>query len=88
MTQGDTAQRRGSGTALAVLSGARGFVRPLARPSSQADFLSQLLAERQRLSPQRARRRAPLDVALDAYAEGNVRSVLRLPAGSYRSRLV
>lgn len=88
MAQSDTSSARPSGTALAVLPGVRGPRPSFARLSTAADFLSQLLAERQHLPAQRARRRAPLGVVLEAYSEGRERGIPRLPAGSYRSRVV
>ncbi|MDB5561323.1 hypothetical protein [Ramlibacter sp.] len=59
----------------------------LTRTSPKAAFLSQLLAERQNLPPQRARRRATVDVAVDAYATGARASTLRMPSG-YRKTIV
>lgn len=52
-----------------------------------ADFLSQLIAERQHLPPQRARRRAPIAQAVDAYRIGGKATVKRMPAG-YRTTIV
>lgn len=52
-----------------------------------ADFLSQLIAERQHLAPQRAKRRAPIAQAVDAYRIGGNATVLRMPAG-YRTTIV
>lgn len=59
----------------------------LARAMPRAAFLSQLIAERQHLAPQRQRRRAPLGVAMDSYRTGASIAVRRLPAG-YRTTLV
>jgi hypothetical protein len=88
MAQDDTAATGSRGTAL-VVSGRASSLKPsLARSSSNADFLSQMIAERQHLAPQRARRQAALGSALSAYAEGGVRGVPRLPAGFFRSRSV
>jgi hypothetical protein len=65
-------------------------VRPHARLSSArvtpaASFLSQLIAERHHLAPQRARRRASPSVATKAYASVTHISDLRLPAGYSRN---
>jgi len=51
-----------------------------------ADFVSQLIAERQHLPTQRDLRRVPIAEAVDAYTAGAERAVLRLPAG-YRKSL-
>lgn len=56
-------------------------------PASAAPFLSQLIAERDHLPPQRERRRAPLATALLSYRETAVRTPPRLPPG-YRKSLV
>lgn len=58
---------------------------PSAAPS--ADFISQLIAENQHLPPQRQRRRAPVGVAVDAYAAASRSAVRRLPAG-YRKTMI
>ena len=57
----------------------------LVHTPAHADFLSQLIAERQHLAPQRERRRAPVGQAVDAYANGSKIAVRRMPAG-YRWR--
>ena len=57
------------------------------RVAPEAAFLSQLIAERHHLAPQRSERRAPLSQAVDAYATGSSISVVRLPAG-YRRTVV
>lgn len=54
---------------------------------AHADFVSQLLADRQHLTPQRERRRAQVGQAVDAYANGSKISVRRMPAG-YRRTIV
>ena len=84
MAQDDTSVARPVGTALVIRPGTTGPRPSLARSSANADFLSQMIAERQHLAVQRARRRAPLDRALDAYAEADRRDVPRLPAGFFR----
>jgi hypothetical protein len=59
----------------------------LERPATTAAFVSQLLAERNRLAPQRARRRGSVESALGAYAESARMGVVRLPQG-YRKTVV
>jgi hypothetical protein len=59
----------------------------LARTSPKAAFISQLIAERQNLPVQRARRRATVNDAVDAYATGARASTLRMPTG-YRKTIV
>lgn len=56
------------------------------RNSPTADFLSQLIAERHHLAPQRARRRVPIPDALDTYDAAGRLSVRRMPPG-YRMNL-
>lgn len=53
----------------------------------RAAFISQLIAERQHLPPQRQRRRSTLGVALDAYDATERNAVVRLPPG-YRTTIV
>jgi hypothetical protein len=82
------------GTALVAIAahgdrtGRAAPAQPAIRTASSAAFVSQLLAARERLAPQRSRRLAPTEIALGAYAEGETRGVRRLPAGSYRTRIV
>lgn len=59
----------------------------VATPSPSVDFLSQLIAERHHLPPQRERRRAPVGEAVNAYANGGRIAVRRVPAG-YRTTIV
>jgi hypothetical protein len=59
----------------------------LLRLAPRASFLSQLIAERQHLAPQRQRRQLPPLQAVDAYAAGAGIAVPRLPAG-YRTTVV
>jgi hypothetical protein len=59
----------------------------IAVPSASVDFLSQLIAERQHLPPQRERRRAPVGEAVTAYDRGARIAVRRMPAG-YRTTIV
>jgi hypothetical protein len=51
------------------------------RGAPKAAFLSQLIAERHHLATQRARRQAPVDVALRTYDAAGRIAVRRLPAG-------
>ncbi len=60
------------------------------RPSLQrqpvnAAFVSQLIAEREHLAPQRARRRASESHATAAYGAASRMTVLRMPAGYNRA---
>jgi len=59
----------------------------LVHTPAHADFLSQLIAERQDLAPQRESHRAPVGEAVDAYANGSRIAVRRVPAG-YRTTIV
>jgi hypothetical protein len=59
----------------------------LAHAAPHADFISQLIAERQHLPPQRARRRAPMGEALAAYASGARIADRRIPPG-YRKTII
>ncbi len=63
-----------------------------ARPSllsgaPTVEFISQLIAARDRLPPQRERRRASVDRAVGAYAQGAAIAVRRMPEG-YRKTVV
>ena len=67
---------------------------PLRRPAEPrteavagAEFISQLIAERDHLPPQRARRRASVLVAVTSYDAAAAQAVPRLPPG-YRRTLV
>jgi hypothetical protein len=59
----------------------------LAHAAPHADFVSQLIAERQHLPPQRARRRAAMGEALAAYDSGAHIADRRIPPG-YRKTIV
>lgn len=59
----------------------------LARTETMAAFVSQLLAERERLPPQRARRRETAEGAVGAYAKSAKVAVKRMPMG-YRTTIV
>lgn len=51
------------------------------RGTNRAAFLSQMIAERHHLAAQRARRRAPVDEALETYDAGGRISDRRVPPG-------
>lgn len=59
----------------------------LARNVTAAAFVSQLLAERAQLPPQRARRRGNAEGAIGAYSDGARVAVKRMPAG-YRMTIL
>lgn len=59
----------------------------LASIAADASFVSQLIAERDHLPPQRARRRASTEGAIGAYASGARIAVKRMPTG-YRTTIV
>nr|WP_295889599.1 hypothetical protein [uncultured Devosia sp.] len=59
----------------------------LLRNPTGAAFVSQLLAERNNLAPQRARRRGNAEGAIGAYAAGAKVAVKRMPVG-YRTSIV
>ncbi len=78
------AQRTDQAANLPALTAVR--TRPV-RGSVSSVFLSQLIAERHNLSPQREKRRAPVDQAVSAYHQGAQIAVRRLPQG-YRKTIV
>ena len=59
----------------------------LLRNPTGAAFVSQLLAERHNLAPQRTRRRGTSEGAIGAYADGAKVAVKRMPMG-YRTSIV
>lgn len=59
----------------------------LLRTETTAAFVSQLLAERGNLAPQRSRRRGSTEGAIGAYADGAKVAVKRMPLG-YRTTIV
>ncbi len=59
----------------------------LARSAPKSAFISQLIAERYRLAPQRLKRQVPLNIAVETYRTGSTIAVRRLPAG-FRTTLV
>lgn len=59
----------------------------LMRNPATAAFVSQLLAERHQLPPQRLRRRGSAEGAIGAYADGARVAIKRMPMG-YRKSVV
>lgn len=59
----------------------------LLRNATAAAFVSQLLAERAQMAPQRARRRGNAEGAIGAYSDGAKVAVKRMPLG-YRTTIV
>lgn len=59
----------------------------LLRSPMDAAFVSQLLAERSQLPPQRSRRRGSAEGAVGAYADGARVAIKRMPMG-YRTSIV
>lgn len=59
----------------------------LKRTPTMACFVSQLLAERNNLAPQRARRRNSAQGAIGAYTDGARVAIKRMPVG-YRTTIV
>lgn len=79
-----------SETQSSTLPVALGPARPrpsLLRNQTTAAFVSQLLAERANLAPQRSRRRGSTEGAIGAYADGAKVAVKRMPMG-YRKTIV
>ncbi len=77
-----------SPTQISGLPAVIGASRPrpsLLRSETTATFVSQLLAQRGDLAPQRARRRSTVEGAVDAYAEGAQIAVKRMPLGYRKS---
>jgi hypothetical protein len=73
---------RQNGTSIGVTpSAGGGSYFGMGRGVPKADFLSQLIAERHHLAPQRARRRAPVADALRTYDAGGHVADRRLPPG-------
>jgi hypothetical protein len=58
---------------------------PIVRIAPAASFISQLIAERDRLPAQRLRRQAPVSTAIAAYHDGERRDARRLPQGFFRT---
>jgi hypothetical protein len=77
----------GNGTGRALVALSRPDAAPSNRGAPEAAFVSQLIAERDHLPPQRTKRRAAVSDAVGAYDHGSKIAVVRLPAG-YRTTLV
>lgn len=73
-----------NGTSTALVALRRPEPRGFARVAPDAAFVSQLIAERDHMAPQRERRRAPVGVAVGAYNTGSRIAIRRLPPG-YRT---
>ena len=58
------------------------------RGAPKAAFISQLIAERHHMSTQRARRRAPVEDALETYDDAGRLSIRRMPPGYRLDRYV
>ena len=74
-------------TAQLVPTAAPGAKPSLLRNETAAAFVSQLLAERANLAPQRARRRGSAEGAIGAYSAGARVAIKRMPMG-YRTSIV
>jgi hypothetical protein len=85
MSDGDTNDEADFGRYLPVVV-ERPAPRPsLVRTSTEASFLSQLIAARDRAAPQRDKRRAPTGHAVDAYSASATSTVRRMPKGYNRT---
>ena len=86
MAQFGNDNRAKTGTGLPVPIEAPAVRLPV-RGAASANFVSQLLAARDRLETQRPLRRASVTTALDAYRAGSGIAVRRMPQG-YRRTIV
>ena len=87
MTDFAAQNRPDSTPGLPMVLGASAPRPSLRRDETTAAFVSQLLAARQNLPPQRQRRRSTVESALGAYSAGASISVVRMPQG-YRKTIV
>ncbi len=87
MTDFDTQNRPASAPGLPMVIEAPTPRPSLRRNQTTAAFVSQLLAARENLAPQRQRRRSTVENALGAYSAGASISVARMPQG-YRKTVV
>ena len=87
MTDFDTANRPTPAPGLPMVIGTTAPRPSLRRTETTAAFVSQLLAARENLPPQRVRRRNSVNGALGAYSAGAQMSTVRMPAG-YRKTVV
>ena len=88
MSEAETKTRPKPAQFLPMVIGATAARPSLARSATQAEFVSQLLAARHHLATQRLRRRAPVNVAVDAYQTGASVTRLRMPQGYRRTVVV
>lgn len=88
MSESANGKRAESGAGLPVPLETRAPRPSLMRSAPEAAFISQLLAARERLDTQRIRRRAPVNIAVDAYRAGSTIAVRRLPQGYRRTVVV
>jgi hypothetical protein len=75
-----------NGTSTALVALHRPQHRGFARVAPDSAFVSQLIAERDHMAPQRTRRRATVGVAVGAYDTGSRIAIRRLPPG-YRTSM-
>lgn len=87
MSESDTDPRPEPAQFLPMVLGVPAARPSLARSATQAEFISQLIAARQHLAVQRQRRKAPVNVAVDAYRTGATVTRIRMPQG-YRRTVV
>ena len=87
MTDFDTENRPASVPGLPMVIEATAPRPSLRRSQTTATFVSQLLAARENLAPQRQRRRNTVDGALTAYGAGASIMIKRMPQG-YRTTVV
>jgi hypothetical protein len=73
------------GTSLVALTAGSTARRAIPGAAPDAGFISQLIAERDRLPPQREKRQAPVTTAISAYDQGERRDARRVPQGFFRS---
>ncbi len=83
----ELAQSNTSGAGLPMLVGPAAPRPSLARSAADAAFVSQLLAARAHLAPQRIRRRGTAEGAVGAYGQTALLSQRRMPQG-YRKTIV
>ena len=83
----DLTRRAEGRSTLPAANQAAAAYRSASGTAPRAAFISQLIAERQHLPPQRRRRRSTVGVALDAYDATERNAVVRLPPG-YRTTIV
>ena len=87
MTDFDTQNRTSSAPGLPMVIQPAAPRPSLRRSQTTAAFVSQLLAARENMAPQRQRRRNTVDGALGAYSAGARITLVRMPVG-YRKTVV